>query len=177
MSKNQGGIVQYVDFHRDEAIKIIAETKKTSKRLKKTPTKQIKQETIVIVEQKTAELIQFISSSVESKSAVQQEVKPVAIKKTAKSVKKTDVKNATAVKSKKEVAKVEEIVEAKTNIIRAFFEKNKEYYDIAGILDNTRDSRINVIKDITNEQIHKKAVNAIIKSVKSSRKFKLEKAS
>ena len=92
-------------------------------------------------------------------------------------MKKTDVKNATAVKSKKEVAKVEEIVEAKTNIIRAFFEKNKEYYDIAGILDNTRDSRINVIKDITNEQIHKKAVNAIIKSVKSSRKFKLEKAS
>ena len=62
-------------------------------------------------------------------------------------------------------------------LFRAFFEKNKAYYDIEGALSNTKDSKITILKDVTNEKIHKKAVNAIIKSIKSSRKFKFELAS
>ena len=155
MSKNQGGIVQYVDFHREEPVKIIHETKKSS--LRKTKVSEPKAEKSV---QKTAELVQFIKPIAEVSPEIAVEVKKV---KKVVSVKKPAKKTA--------------IVAEKTNNIRAFFEKNKAYYDIEGTLSSTKDSKITILKDVTNEKIHKKAVNAIIKSIKSSRKFKLELAS
>jgi hypothetical protein len=155
MSKNQGGIVQYVDFHREEPVKIIHETRKSSSR--KSKVSEPKTEKSV---QKTAELVQFIKPIAEVSPEIAVEVKKV---KKVVSVKKPAKKAA--------------IVAEKTNNIRAFFEKNKAYYDIEGALSSTKDSKITILKDVTNEKIHKKAVNAIIKSIKSSRKFKLELAS
>ncbi len=167
MSKNQGGIVQYVDFHREEPVKIIPESKKSSSRKSKISEPKT-QKTV----QKTAELVQFIKPVVEVSPAIESEVNKV---KKSSSVKKSVKK--VAKKPAKKVAKKVVIIEEKTNVIRAFFEKNKAYYDIAGILSNTKDAKITLLKDVTNEKIHKKAVNAIIKSVKSSRKFKVELAS
>ena len=159
MSKNQGGIVQYVDFHREEPVKIIHETRKSSSR--KSKVSEPKAEKSV---QKTAELVQFIKPIAEVSPEIAVEVKKV---KKVVSVKKPA----------KKVAKKTAIVAEKTNNIRAFFEKNKAYYDIEGALSSTKDAKITRFKDVTNEKIHKKAVNAIIKSIKSSRKFKLELAS
>jgi|GEM_PF-3922575 len=168
MSKNQGGIVQYVDFHREEPIKIISETKKSfTRKSKKSEPKVMK------TVQKTAELVQFIKLEIEVEPQIAFEVKKGKDK--VLSVKKP-VKKA-AKKTVKKVVNKSIISEEKMNNIRAFFEKNKSYYDIEGILSNTKDAKITILKDVTNEKIHKKAVNAIIKSVKSSRKFKVELAS
>ena len=171
MSKNQGGIVQYVDFHREEPIKIISETKKSSSRKRKISESKISQQ-IEKPLQQTAELVQFVKPVVDVSPEIATEVKK---EKKVASVKKSTAK--VAKKTVKKVTKKAIIVEEKTNVIRAFFEKNKAYYDIEGILSNTKDAKITILKDVTNEKIHKKAVNAIIKSVKSSRKFKVELAS
>ena len=179
MSKNQGGIVQYVDFHREEPIKIISEPKKSSSRKRKISESKISQQ-IEKPLQQTAELVQFVKPVVEVSPEIATEVKKekkvASVKKsTAKVVKKVIKK--VAKKTVKKVTKKAIIIEEKTNVIRAFFEKNKAYYDIEGILSNTKDAKITILKDVTNEKIHKKAINAIIKSVKSSRKFKVELAS
>ena len=188
MSKNQGGIVQYVDFHREEPIKIISETKKSSSRKRKISEPKISQQ-IEKPLQQTAELVQFVKPVVDVAPEIATEVKKKKVASMKKSPKKVEkvAKKTASIKSVKKVAKVKKTVkkltkkavisEEKANSIRAFFEKNKAYYDIEGILSNTKDAKITILKDVTNEKIHKKAMNAIIKSVKSSRKFKFELAS
>ncbi len=192
MSKNQGGIVQYVDFHQEVAVKIISEKKST--KLKKPSASVILNKVDSIEsapkkEQKAA-VVQLIQPKVEEKLKVQpvkksvtKSVKPVKIVKKAKSVTKISVKSAVKTVAKAEVkaeVKAEEkIVEVpvKSNVIHAFFEKNKAFYDIKSILLNEIESKIVIFKDDTNEKIHKKAMTAIIKALKSKRKFKLEVAS
>jgi len=188
MSKNQGGIVQYVDFHQEVAVKIISEKKST--KLKKPSASVILNKVDSIEsapkkEQKAA-VVQLIQPKVEEKLKVQpvkksvtKSVKPVKIVKKAKSVTKISVKSAVKTVAKAEVKAEEKIVEVpvKSNVIHAFFEKNKAFYDIKSILLNEIESKIVIFKDDTNEKIHKKAMTAIIKALKSKRKFKLEVAS
>ncbi len=56
------------------------------------------------------------------------------------------------------------------NVIRNFFVQN----EIKTIISGKKDCKLTLISDVTNKEIYTKALKTILKSVKSSRKFKLQ---
>jgi hypothetical protein len=154
MSKNQGGIIQYVDFHKDVNVSIISE-----KKSKKNTVQKIALKTKTLAKNE----IQHDSSNSTPKTAkIAKFPKPSENK--AIVIKKTATKSSKKIKSSKKTIK--------HNPIKVFFEHNKSTHDIPTILSNEKPAKVVILKDITNEKIHKKAINVIIKAMKSSRKFK-----
>jgi hypothetical protein len=76
----------------------------------------------------------------------------------------------TIVISEKSLKKTKKEQSPSNNVIRNFFIQN----EIKTIISGKKDCKLTLISDVTNKEIYTKALKTILKSVKSSRKFKLQ---
>ncbi len=76
----------------------------------------------------------------------------------------------TVVVSEKSLKKTKKKESLSNNVIRNFFIQN----EIKIMIDGKKDCKLSLISDVTNKEIYTKVLKTILKSVKSSRKFKLQ---